>query len=67
MYLIPPAENLMFFRYTQNCKKPLCFHYDCHGDFLNVMFPQFSDMLPLMFLWFPRVFLLFPLNVSPIS
>ena len=46
---------------------------DCYGDSLDVMFSQFPNHFlpfPQMFLrvtTIPQVFLLFPLNVSPVS
>ena len=52
---------------------------DYYGDSLDVIFPQFPNhflpyrfpwcfrMFPLVFLQFRRMFLLFPLSVSPVS
>ena len=55
---------------------PFCFLRDYYGGFLDVIFPQFPNhslpfpmvfTFPLVFLRFPRVFLLFPPSASRVS
>ena len=59
-------------RIVKTC--PFRFPRDYYGNSLHVIFPQFPNhylpcfrMFPLVLLRFPRVFLLFPLSVSPVS
>ena len=67
--------KLNTYRIVKTC--PFHFLRDHYGDSLEIMFLQFSNdflrfpwcfsMSPLVLLRFPRVFLLFLLNVSPVS